>query len=63
MLARGPHFQLNPNTAHLLQLLEAAVSPWLMASLLQFVSDLCLLLIRAFPSPWMIQTNLPSQDP
>lgn len=63
MLAQDPHFQLNPNTAHLLQLLEAAGSPWLVASLLQFVSDLCLLLIRALPSPWMIQTNLPSQDP
>lgn len=48
----------DPNTAHLLQLLEAAVSPLAYGLIAQFVSDLCLLLIKGPPSPWMIQTNV-----
>ena len=57
MLAREPHFQLNPGRTSLLQLLEAVGTPWLVASWLRFVSSLCLLLIRTLLSPWMIQAN------
>lgn len=63
MLARDPHFQLNPCRTRLLQLLEAVGAPWLVASWLQRVSNLCLLRIRSLPSPWMSQVNLLSQGP